>query len=264
MKILIIGSKGYIATAFAEFAKKAKKVEKVETASHIKLISVRDDSWRDASFVGYDVVLHTAGIAHLKETQENQYDYYIINRDLAVDVAKKAKADGVKHFIFLSSLSVYGLVTGEITSKTVVAPKTNYGRSKLAAEALIDSLADDKFKVAILRPPMVYGLSCPGNYSKLCRLVKTVPFFPDYPNARSLVSIENLCSFMMEVIEKRRSGIFHPCDPVAISTSKLAVEIAKEQGRNLVLTRIFNPFISLFMPVGVVSKMFGDLVIKVP
>ena len=249
MKILVTGTKGYIATSFAACMKNART------------ICLRDNSWRDISFAGYDAVLHTAGIAHVKENRRNQFDYYTINRDLTVELAKKAKKENVRQFVFLSTISVYGKVSGTITQNTPTVPTTNYGRSKLAAESLLTSLAGDTFKIAILRPPMVYGSGCPGNYSRLCRLVKMAPFFPDYQNARSLISIENLCVFIQDIIENEREGLFFPRDPAPVSTTKLAREIAKAQGKNLRLTKAFNPLISLLMPIGVVSKLFGDLMI---
>ena len=79
---------------------------------------------------------------------------------MTIEVAKKAKKDKVKQFIFLSSMSVYGLEVGTITSETLPNPNTNYGKSKLMAEEALNKLSDDSFKVVILRPPMVYGEGC--------------------------------------------------------------------------------------------------------
>src|SRR5690606_35554866 len=142
---------------------------------HIEKISLRDDAWKEHDFSKYDVILHVAGIAHRKETKENKELYYRVNRDLTYEVAKKAKSERVSHFIFLSSLSVYGMETGIITRETVPQPKSNYGKSKLEAEELIASLSDEQFNVAILRPPMIYGKNCPGNYSKLRMLILKTP-----------------------------------------------------------------------------------------
>lgn len=249
MRILVTGTSGYISKSFAAYYEGAEQ------------ISLRGDSWRAASFAGYDAVLHTAGLAHVRETKHNQFDYYTINRDLAVDVAKKAKAEGVRQFVFLSSISVYGITKGIITPDTPVNPTTNYGRSKLAAESLLLALADDEFKVAILRPPMVYGPGSPGNYSRLCRLVKIAPFFPDYPNARSMISIGNLNAAIGDLIASGEGGMFFPRDPEPVSTRDLALGIAEGMGKELRLTKVFNGLISLLMPLNVVSKLFGDLVI---
>jgi len=253
MKILITGSQGYIAQSFAAH---------VDAAYSTDLISLRDDAWRDISFEGYDAVLHTAGLAHMRETRRNQYDYFIINRDLTLDVANKAKEGGVRQFVFMSSLSVYGITNGLITANTPTVPITNYGRSKLAAEKLLMALADDTFTVAVLRAPMVYGPHCPGNFAKLCRLIKKASFFPDYENARDMIYVKNLCAHLEAVIKNTQGGLFFPRDPAPISTREMAGAIAKAQGKSLAFTKIFNIPIACLMPhVETVAKLFGSLTI---
>jgi len=251
MKILITGTKGYIAQSFADYY-----------TGETRLINLRDNSWRDISFAGYDAVLHTAGLVHTRETRRNQYDYYIINRDLTLEVANKAKKDGIRQFVFLSSISVYGLTTGIITTNTPTEPTTHYGRSKLAAESMLTALADDTFRVAILRPPMVYGPNCPGNFASLCRLIRKVPVFPDFENARSMVYVGNLCAYIQAVVETGQGGVFFPRDPAPIRTGEMALVIAKAQGKTLRLTRIFNGLIACLIPhISIVSKLFGSLVL---
>ena len=139
-KILITGANSYIGTSFEKYLNNNYFNDyEVDTADMI------DGTWREKSFNGYDVVFHVAGIAHQKENKNNAHIYYEVNRDLAVETAKKAKNDGVKQFIFLSSMSVYGMETGVITKKTSPSPKTNYGKSKLQAEEHITSLRDESF-----------------------------------------------------------------------------------------------------------------------
>ncbi|MBQ8448191.1 MAG: NAD-dependent epimerase/dehydratase family protein, partial [Clostridia bacterium] len=157
-RILITGANSYIGTSFENYMKQWVDEYSVDTVDMI------DGTWREKDFGEYDVVFHVAGIAHKKETKENAELYYKVNRDLAIETAKKAKKDGVKQFIFLSSMSVYGMDTGVITKDTVPTPKSNYGKSKLQAEEGMKELADDDFKICTIRPPMVYGEGCKGNY----------------------------------------------------------------------------------------------------
>ncbi|MCL2398775.1 MAG: NAD-dependent epimerase/dehydratase family protein [Defluviitaleaceae bacterium] len=252
MRILITGTNGYIAKNFAAYTE------------NTRLISLRDDEWRNTSFAGYDAILHAAGLVHKKENRRNQYDYYAINRDLTFELAKKAKADKVGQFVFLSTMNVYNLT--DITDNTITAdtptnPTTNYGRSKLAAESLITTLSDDAFRVAILRPPIVYGYNCPGNFQRLYNLIKKAPIFPDYKNSRSMVYIQNLCFFIHSIIKEKKEGIFFPRDPTPVATGEMAEAIAKAQGKKLYLTRAFNLPIDILMPyMSVIYKMFGDLV----
>ena len=102
-RILITGANSYIGTSFEKYVKQWPKEYTVDTIDMIK------GTWKEKSFSGYDVVFHVAGIAHIKETKKNAPLYYKVNRDLTYEVAKKAKKEGIKQFVFLSSMSVYGI-----------------------------------------------------------------------------------------------------------------------------------------------------------
>ncbi|MTL36907.1 NAD-dependent epimerase/dehydratase family protein, partial [Turicibacter sanguinis] len=160
-KILITGANSYIGTSFEKWVKQWPGQYQVDT------IDLIDSTWRETSFKGYDCVYHVAGIAHLKQTEDNKNLYYKVNRDLAIEVAQRAKVDGVYHFIFLSSMSVYGIEQGHITRDTNPNPNCHYGKSKYEAENVILRLVDENYKISILRPPMVYGKGCKGNFIKL-------------------------------------------------------------------------------------------------
>ncbi|MDE6398144.1 MAG: NAD-dependent epimerase/dehydratase family protein [Clostridiales bacterium] len=223
-------------------------------------VDMQDGSWRQTSFAEYDVVFHVAGIAHQKETKENAPQYYTVNRDLAIEVARKTKADRVKQFIFLSSMSVYGLLKGRISEETLLKPKTNYGKSKLQAEEGIICLQDDTFKVCILRPPMIYGKGCKGNYLSLRKFALKMKLFPYVRNERSMLYIENLCEFVRLMIANEESGIFFPQNSEYTNTSEMVKMIAAAHGRKLKLMRGTAwavRFMGLFT--GLVKKAFGNL-----
>ncbi|MGB4351276.1 MAG: NAD-dependent epimerase/dehydratase family protein, partial [Tissierellaceae bacterium] len=213
--ILITGKNSYIGSRFEEWLAKYPDKYKVDA------ISLRDESWKEKDFSEYDVIYHVAGIAHRKETKENRELYYAVNRDLAYEVAKKSKQDGIKQFIFLSTMSVYGLESGVIDEYTPLKPKSNYGKSKLQAEELIKPLEDDSFKIAILRPPMVYGKGCKGNYPRLAKLAKITPIFPDIDNKRSMIYIDNLSEFVRLLIDDYSSGLFLPQNSEYVKTSEM-------------------------------------------
>lgn len=156
-KILITGANSYIGTSFEKW------VSQYPDKYSVDKISVRDERWKEKSFGGYDVLFHTAAVVHVKEN--DTINYFKVNRDLAVEVAEKAKQEGVKQFIFLSTMGVYGTETGYITKDTVPTPKTPYAKSKYEAEQLLLEMDIEDFNVAILRPSIVYGKGCPGNYS---------------------------------------------------------------------------------------------------
>jgi len=251
-RILVIGDDSYIGQSFEAFAK-----DKFE----IKMASSRNDAWRSVDFAGYDSVLHCAGIAHVKQTKKMKPLYYEINCDLAVNVAEKAKKEQVRQFIFLSSMAVYGKANSEIDKNTLPKPnkKDFYGRSKLKAEQELQELVADDFKLCIVRPPMVYGSGCKGNFPRLVKLAKKTPIFPNYKNKRSMIYIENLCSFICGVIEDENDGVFLPQNQEYVNTTELVRCIAKCYGKRIATTKLFNPMIRLSKRVSSFEKLFGDL-----
>lgn len=251
-KIIITGAKSYIGETVKDYLLQEPDKYIVD------VIGTKGLKPTPAIFEGYDVVFNVAGIAHIKETKDNQHLYYEVNRDLAIQIAKAAKEAEVKQFILLSSMSVYGLVTGHITKSTVPKPINAYGISKLQADEEIKKLEDNSFSFVCLRPPMVYGKGCKGNYQTLRKFVLRIPFFPNYNNVRSMLYIGNLCEFVKEVIDYRKSGLFFPQNAQYVNTKEMAKAINKANGKNLWYTRFFNWAIDL-IPLGVVKKVFGNL-----
>ena len=254
-RVLITGANSYIGTSFEKFIKENYPNDYV-----VDTIDMIDGSWREKSFSGYDSVFHVAGIAHQKETKKNVHLYYEVNRDLAIETARKAKQDGVKQFIFLSSMSIYGMETGVITKETRPNPKSHYGKSKWQAEQEIVSLASDNYKVCILRPPMVYGKGCKGNYQTVVKIVKKSPIFPNIKNERSMIYINNLSSFVKMSISNGLGGIYFPQNRDYVSTLTMAHIIAIALNKRIILDPITGcgmRLLRLCMPIA--QKAFGSL-----
>lgn len=255
-RILITGANSYIGTSFEKYIKKS-----FSDCYEIDTVSMVDGSWRGKNFSGYDVVFHTAGIAHQKETKKNAHLYYEVNRDLAIEVANKAKIEGVRQFIFLSTMSVYGKDTGIITKETKPSPKTNYGISKLEAEQQICSMGNYCFKTCVLRPPMVYGDGCKGNYQTIVKIVNRFPLFPKVNNKKSLISIDNLCIFVKRIIDLEVDGLFFPQDDEYICTSNLALRIANQNNKKIYLSRVLGFIVLILRPFSKrLKKAFGSLI----
>jgi UDP-glucose 4-epimerase len=249
-RVVVVGENSYIARSFQEYSK-----ERLE----VTMVSSRDDRWKEVDFFGYDAVLHCAAVVHRKQKKNMRSLYFKVNKDLAVAVAQKAKKNGVRQFVFLSTMSVFGMDKGVVTSETSPGPKPEnlYASSKYEAEKALSELNDLCFHVAIIRPPMVYGANCKGNFQRLLNLVVTVPFFPDIKNERSMIYIENLSAFLSELVENGFGGTFHPQDGEYICTSEMAKIITEAKGKKLCLTTFFNPFIQVFISVAdPLSKLF--------
>ncbi|APC91092.1 MULTISPECIES: NAD-dependent epimerase/dehydratase family protein [Francisella] len=256
-KILITGINSYVGNSFSEFCKDNFDIDK---------ISLRDVSLVNIDLNGYDAILHVAGIAHTSKEPKLKEKYYKINTQLTYDLAKKAKDQGVRQFVFLSSIIVYGdsAPIGQqkvITKDTEPKPDDFYGDSKLQAEIKLNTLISDGFNIAIIRPPMVYGNGSKGNYPKLLKLAKYAFIFPNINNQRSVISIDNLSKEIAEIILQTKYGIFLPQDSEYFNTSKFIKDYRKNVlAKNTYLTVIFNPIIRvLAKKVDFVNKVFGNL-----
>lgn len=251
-KVLITGANSYIGESTKEY---------LETEPMNYSVSVKDTrGWEPTvdDFVGFDVVFNVAGIAHIKETKENRHLYYDVNRDLVIKIAKCAKEAGVRQFILLSTMSVYGKVTGHITKETPVNPINSYGKSKTEADIEIKKLEDDTFKFVCLRPPMVYGKGCKGNYQSLRKFALKSPVFPNYKNERSMIYIGNLCCFVKGCIDENKCGLFFPQNAEFVNTSCMVKSIAENYQKNIILTNIFNWAINI-CTLNITKKVFGSL-----
>lgn len=257
-RILITGKTSYVGTNLKTWLSLYPEKYTVD------MISVRDDSWENRDFSKYDVVFHAAGVAHVSGSSKMEQYYYSVNRDLTVDVATKCKADGVKQFIFMSSIIVYAdnkLTDGLIDENTIPQPKNFYGRSKLQAEEGILPLESEDFKIVIIRPPMIYGKDSKGNYPRLAKIARKLPVFPDVDNKRSMLHIENLTEFVKIVIDNEERGLFFPQNKEFVKTSEMVRMISEIHGKPIKLIKFLNPILYLLRNrIRIMNKVFGDLV----
>lgn len=256
-RILITGADSYIGTSFETYIN-----ENYASEYEIDTLDMLDPNWKQFDFSKFDSVFHVAGIAHQKETKENAVMYYKINRDLAIEVATIVKKSNVKQFVFMSSMSVYGLDYSNdlITLDTPLKPKTNYGKSKLQAEEELVKLSDNNFIVSILRPPMVYGEDSPGNLTKLFNAVRKFHVFPTVKNERSSITIDKLCEEIKKIIDMSKAKIYLPQNDQYMCTYVIVKEQMEKEGVKVLFVPIFNPIIKLLIgKVGLITKCFGDL-----
>ena len=262
-KILITGAGSYVGTSFEKYL-----CENYADSYRVDTIDMIDSTWRDKSFTGYDVVYHVAGIAHSdsgKISPQKEKLYRAVNTDLTIETAKKAKADGVGQFIFMSSAIVYGN-SGKIgqkkhiTTDTPTAPANCYGDSKVQAERGILPLSDDAFRVCVLRPPMIYGKGSKGNFPQLEKFAKKLRFFPYVKNQRSMLYIGNLVEFVRLMIDNREQGVFFPQNAEYSNTGELVGMIGAANGKKVRLVKGFGWLLRLVgLFTGSVDKAFGNL-----
>jgi len=259
--ILITGKNSFVGTAVETYLRSFD-------GYLIDTLDMESESWRQHSFEGYDCVFHVAGIAHVpsgKLGSEQENRYYRVNCDLALETAQMAKNAGVRQFIFMSSAIVYGEsgAIGQckrIERDTPPDPSNAYADSKLRAETALEKMQNADFSVALVRPPMIYGPGCKGNYPLLSRAARILPCFPKIYNERSMLYIGHLTPFIKALIDGECSGIFWPQNSEYVNTSELVRIIAAVHGRKIMLVPGFTWLMRLLSKrMRIINKVFGNL-----
>lgn len=274
-RILITGATGYIGTNVVNYLNEYNELNGQECYA-VDCLSLREENWENFDFSPYDVVLHLAGKAHADighVSEDIKQEYYNVNCKLAVRTATKAKEQGVPHFVYLSSVIVYGdsANVGKakcITARTKETPANFYGDSKWQAEQKLRGLeecgGDKPFYVAIVRPPMVYGKGSKGNFPLLVKLAAKMPIFPAVRNERSMIYIENLAEFLRLLIDSGQGGVYLPQNAEYVTTAEMVKAIGRVRNKKIYLSKLLNPFVWLASKMpgkigGMANKAFGSL-----
>jgi len=257
-KILVTGASGYIGSCF---------IKKFCNDYEFVSVSLRDGI--PASFSDINTVIHLSALVH-QTKKHSDSSYFEINTRQTESLAKEAKNQGVSHFVFFSTVAVYG-VNGYLNRQTTVIneesechPVSAYAKSKLAAERILLNMETDGFKVSIVRPPIVYGEDCPGNMKNLKALIRWVPVLPfNYQNnKRSMVNIDNLLKFTKQVIDEKATGILIPQDIDKYSIKQITNVLSAGLNRKVLLFRFPDLIFSMLVKIKpqVMSSLYGTLV----
>jgi len=252
-KLLITGSNGFVGSYFI---KKYKDKYDIRTFSFLK------DDINSLDYSDIDVVVHLSALVHQMGGASCE-EYERVNVIQTLQLAKKAKENGVKQLVFMSTVKVYGEETdSKYSENSICNPEDDYGKSKLKAEQELQKLEDENFKISIIRTPIVYGYGVKANIKSLINLVNKVPLLPfgNIKNKRSMVYIGNLCHLVYEIITQEKSGIFLASDDEPLSTSKLIMLIAKSLNKNIYLIKIpfFEILLKLVKP-SIHKRIYGSL-----
>lgn len=259
MKIIITGLHGYISNSLKKY------INEVDSTWEIELLNLRNSEWKEKDFSSVDCVVHTTALVHKNEREHTIEEYREINTYLTEELAKKCKKDGVKQFVFLSTEAVYGVASScfhkvLIDETTCLNPRTKYGITKLEAEQSLQEIASPEFTVTIIRPPMVYGANCTGNYVKLRQIVLKLGIIPTLQFDRSFIYIDNLCALIYNLIKTQNGGIYCPQNLPAISTYEMIELIALSHGKKFLECSFLNPLIKIgSIKISALHKAFGSL-----
>ena len=267
-KILITGAGSYVGESVRRY------ILAKDSSYRIDAVDTMGDNWKKADYAKYDVVFHVAGIAHVNADPKMEPLYYKVNCNLTIEVAKHAKAAGVRQFIFMSSQIVFhesqSLKAEVLTAETKPVPNGFYGNSKLQAENGLWNLVKNQkenstrsqggnqMKICILRPCMIYGPNAKGNFSRLAKLACKTPVFPEWHNKRSMLYIDNLAEFVKQAIERELEGTFYPQNRELADTVEIVRYFAKEAGHKIWITKLLNPFVWMgSLVLQPINKMFA-------
>lgn len=255
--IIVTGASGFVGKRFMTYNK---------SVFNLIPISLRKLSPEDVSFNQVNTVVHLAGLAHQMGKVDTAL-YYKVNSQLTIELARAAKQAGVDHFVFISTVKVYGdspLISG-FNLKTKPKPDDHYGKSKLQAELALLAIEDEKFKVSIIRPCLVYGPGVKGNILRLKNIInKGIPLpFKDIKNKRSMIYVDNLIELINKVIETKSTGTFLATDRQSVSTTELVKRMAEGLDKDIKLFRLptlFRTIIKVLRP-GLYSRLFESYIV---
>lgn len=245
--VFITGSTGFVGKNLIRYFSSDFLFVKYDTKSSVNLLS--------------EVVLHLAGKAHDLKKTSNSSEYYQVNTELTKTIFDAFLKSDAKVFITLSSVkAVADQLDSDLTENCTPNPITHYGISKLLAEQyILSKTIPEEKRVYILRPCMIHGPGNKGNLNLLYNLVsKGLPWpLGSYENARSYLSIENLCFIIKELIENENipSGVYNVADDVPLSTNAIIKLISETKGKESRILKISKPIISTFARLGDILKL---------
>ncbi|MGX4770677.1 NAD-dependent epimerase/dehydratase family protein [Bradyrhizobium guangdongense] len=262
--VLVTGASGFIGSHVAPaLAREGWSVRRAVRSpkgmdKEVVIESVGPNTDWTAALEGADAVVHLAARVHHKHEEHAVQLYRSVNIAGTLHLARSAAIAGVRHFIFLSTVSVHGRTNegrAPFSEDDVVTPRGLYGMSKAAAEAGLRNLArDSNMKISVIRPPLVYGAGAKGNFATLTRAVNLrVPLpFAAIRNHRSFLAVQNLSSFILHrLVHSDRANnfeIFLLADKEQVSTPEFIERLAKACGKS---PRMFS------MSPKVLGSLFG-------
>lgn len=260
--LMVTGASGFIGSNFI------KKYSEEYNIIPVDLIKNRPE---DLDYTEVDAILHLAALVHQMNGAPEE-KYYEVNTELTRRLATTAKEKGVKHFVFYSTVKVYGndgdLLNHNfiLTENSPCKPNDPYGASKYEAEKLLSELKDKNFKVAVVRPPMVYGDGVKGNMLSLIKLIDKFPIIPFNfeKNKRTIISIENLLYMTHLIIKNEADGIYLGTEGNPVSIKEIAESIERALGkkkRNIKLPSLMFKLLCKIKP-NIMVRLYGTLAFK--
>jgi len=256
MLILVTGASGFVGrmtcVKLAERGFRVRAViRSVETAAELSVVNGLEfvfvsslsstTNWLSC-LSGVDAIIHLAGRVHVMNDLEADpiSAFRKVNVDGTLELARQAAIQGVRRFIFLSSIKVNGEATDAFLPFRVTdppSPKDSYALSKHEAEIGLRSIADETdMDCVIVRPPLIYGPNVKGNFYSLLRLLHKgvpLPLASITGNRRSYISLGNLVDLLIACLMHKNalSCTLLVSDGEDISTESLVRRLGSAIGK---------------------------------
>lgn len=259
MKILIIGKNSYIGNHIDEWLTKY--------GHEVAQLDLLTEDWKNYDYSSFDAIVHVAGIVHRPDCKDWEL-YKRVNTDMPVKIATMAKEQGVKQYIYFSTMGVYqankklGASVVDATTPLLSNSSSFYGMSKLMAEEALTKLQEEGLSVAFVRPPSVYGKGCKGGYiTGFKKIAQMLPVIPRaYENAcQSFIYIDNLSECVRLIVENHLGGVFCPQDDEIPNANRLLEVICKGIGKTYRSSRLLGICLQLLSFIPLVKKAYGGI-----
>lgn len=260
MEVLITGKGSYIGVRI--------KLHLESFGHTVDEVDTMNDQWMKIDFSRYDSIVHVAAIVHDGAKDASEELFKQVNSDLPVAIAKAAKENGVKQFVFMSTMGVFGRGKSLSKEESIVTKETvpnavgGYGGSKLEAEKQLKKLQNDTFKVAIIRPPNVYGPGCKGNYIPLFKKLALKLFICPYAYddiKQSMLYIDNLSELVRLIVEKNADDVYMPQDDFIPNTVEIIRIIRIIYGKKTHYSKLLGFFVKAFNKLPLINKIYGGI-----
>lgn len=230
--MLITGSNGFLGKQLYNSYKDLFNVITLSRKNSDLNIDLENDIIK--SKINVDIVIHAAGKAHvIPKTKEEIESFYNVNFHGTKKLINSL--ENVKSFIFISSVSVYGLETGKnINEDCNLEGKTPYAKSKIQAEELLISWAkENNVNLLILRLPLLAGKNPPGNLGAMINAIKKGTYFSISSGQakRSVVLVEDIVGWLSDNLMS--AGVFNLTDNNHPSFRDLEIVISNQLNKRL-------------------------------
>ncbi|MCX8200301.1 MAG: NAD(P)-dependent oxidoreductase [Candidatus Micrarchaeota archaeon] len=176
---------------------------------------------------GCSHAVHLAGTTDMSLPPEK---VYAANVDGTKGVVERCAQAGIPHFIFISSISVYGKKDNpDITERTALMPDTHYAKSKFQGEMVAEGYSGD---VCILRPSIIYGRGFDAGFKMAYGLISSgkMPIFGSGRNHVPLVHAKDVANAILLAIATNATGVYNVNDENELTQQQLIDFVATLTG----------------------------------